>query len=366
MRQYLKWAQQRVKKKYPRFYAAALVLFGKNAISCSRLIAAYIDRKEVLQFHCLGKRNDNKLILLISVGDTQIDGADVCTRGFFALLGLDTIRNLDMADRLGLIPYISWGKDVVYSENELIRGTDNVFEYYFEQVSQLTKEEVLHSKHVCFSHELKAGKLMKKGSLYNLDEWEIDRCIYLYRKYIRLNVFMQEYIENEIKKLALDDRTLAVHIRGVEWGEIKNHPIPVLLEAYMQHIDRLLSSNEYHRIFIATDSEETIRQMTFKYGEKIVFYTETNRTPSGSKKLIIFDEKQKNKKNGKYSLGVEVVRDMLSLAACGGLVAGVSNVSFFARCAKRSEGNRYKDEIILDNGLLTEKGKDPKTCIENQ
>ncbi len=364
MQRFIQNATQIMRKRHLKIYLVILMLFGTKRSNYCRFLYDYIEKKEILWFHKFGDKNKDKMIFMISVGDPQIDKTNVCTNGFFSLMDVFTIRKLDIADRLGFLPYVNWGRDVIFAEDELINGTQNAFEYYFEQVSLLTKEEVYHSKNVCFAHELNLKELIADGDLYNADGAEMDRYVYLYKKYIRLNTYMQEYIASEIKNLGINERTLAVHIRGVEWGNIKDHPIPVLLEKYMKYIDKLLGSNYYDQIFIATDSEESLDQIVSHYGKKVLFYPETSRTPKGSKKLVIFNEEQKI--NEKYNLGVEVIRDMLSLAECGGLIAGLSNVSFFARCEKRSRGDSFMDEVILNNGILSGKGKKVKSCIKNK
>ena len=50
-------------------------------------------------------------------------------------------------------------------------------------------------------------------------------------------------------------------------------------------------------------------------------------------------------------LGVEVLRDMYSMAECDGLVAGLSQVSYAARIQKKSMGSEYEDLVILNKGI---------------
>ena len=52
-----------------------------------------------------------------------------------------------------------------------------------------------------------------------------------------------------------------------------------------------------------------------------------------------------------YLLGWEVLRDMHTMAACEGMIAGLSQVSKAARIQKRAAGNEYADLIILDKGI---------------
>ena len=55
--------------------------------------------------------------------------------------------------------------------------------------------------------------------------------------------------------------------------------------------------------------------------------------------------------NHHYRLGYEVLRDMYALAACDGLVAGLSQVVNCARIVKESSGEEYDTLCIINNGI---------------
>ena len=50
-------------------------------------------------------------------------------------------------------------------------------------------------------------------------------------------------------------------------------------------------------------------------------------------------------------MGYEVLRDMYALAACDGLVAGLSQVVNCARIVKESSGEEYDTLCIINNGI---------------
>ena len=53
----------------------------------------------------------------------------------------------------------------------------------------------------------------------------------------------------------------------------------------------------------------------------------------------------------KYRLGLEVIRDMYTLAMCGGLVAGISQVAVCAQINKLAMGKEFEDLIVIDKGI---------------
>ena len=58
-----------------------------------------------------------------------------------------------------------------------------------------------------------------------------------------------------------------------------------------------------------------------------------------------------DRENHNYKLGLEVVRDMYTLAACNGLVAGMSQVSMSARITNKAFYMPYESVCIIDKGL---------------
>lgn len=61
--------------------------------------------------------------------------------------------------------------------------------------------------------------------------------------------------------------------------------------------------------------------------------------------------KENKRKNHHYLLGLEVLRDAYTLAACDSLLAGMSNVSLAVQYIKLSEGAEFKEIEILDHGI---------------
>ncbi len=63
------------------------------------------------------------------------------------------------------------------------------------------------------------------------------------------------------------------------------------------------------------------------------------------------------RENHHYLLGMEVLRDMITLSKCGGFIAGLSQVSIAARIFRQSYGYSYTDEKVLDRGIQYKNGK---------
>lgn len=83
------------------------------------------------------------------------------------------------------------------------------------------------------------------------------------------------------------------------------------------------------------------------YGDKIVYYKDVLRS-NGQETVM---NSISNRENHHYMLGLEVLRDMLTLARCDGMVAGLSQVSIAARIQKASYNKEYEDLVIIDKGM---------------
>lgn len=291
------------------------------------IVQSYLDGKSVIY-----KENkiDNKPegICYIKIEDAAA--------GFFACW-FWTLKELLYADKFGLIPYVDWTNKSVYYEEDGINGAHNPFEYYFEQKIKTVDYDN------CNVYKMLN---VREGSNYIKGE-DLQALAKINKKYMVLNENVRSTIHKDIKKILNNKKTLAVHVRGVEWGEVKGHPMPIGLEIYENQIDIALKNNNFEQIFLATDSEDTIEYMSKKYEGKIVFYNDVARAKKGSKTLAIFDDSS-SRKNNKYLMGLEVLRDMLTLASCDGIIAGRSNISAAAEITKITNDSKYEYKHIFE------------------
>lgn len=317
------------------------ILFAKKRNEYVDVLYDYIYKDNVYRFVELGISTRTPYPMYISIGDKKTDMINAEHIGFFALLNNYVLANLVIAENMNLVPFVKWGETTPYFEP----NCDNSFLQYFQQISEITEDDIFKSNRVLLSYK-KSKNLEHQGKNYLSNEKIIDDYARLYNKYIKLQPHIEKKINDICITNKISERTIGVHIRGVEWGKLENHPIPIKLEQYFAKIDGII--DDYDKIFLATDSEENIVAFIEKYGEERVVYNNVARTPAGSQQLVIFDSSVANK----FNLGFEVLLDMYSLSYCGSIIAGVSNVSFTARYVKRSRGEKYIHEIILNNGIV--------------
>lgn len=274
--------------------------------------------------------------------------------GFFA----DHNRLLSLlyyADYYGMNPVVEYSEKYSYREEHPVNGTDNPFEYYFEQPCGIGIEELGKYRGVLCSRKENAalaGRLnIRVGSGgYGMTEEYITALGDVSRKYIRLNKTVAPMIEESLHQTIQDRSVLGVHLRGTDFKKNYNgHPICVGPEEYLNAAGELMNTEDfkYDSIFLATDDAGAIRLFQDAFGDKLVYYKDVIRSDDDETVM----KSKSNRENHHYMLGYEVLRDMMTLAACRGLVAGLSQVSFSARIQKKSSGQEYQDLVILNKGI---------------
>jgi hypothetical protein len=126
-----------------------------------------------------------------------------------------------------------------------------------------------------------------------------------------------EYYELERSKY-INDKTLAVHIRGTDkCSEI----VPPNLDHIFLKVQEMIDENEIDNIFLATDDMYYVNSMKLKFGD-IVKYRETNTISLDSCPIHLIEDRTKINK--------EVMIDIYLLSESKYFLYCFSNVSYLA------------------------------------
>lgn len=329
-------------------YCIYKMAFSKRGKDYQQLLKAYIDTPNVLQFHRYGIENYGKTIYRISVG-YEYSNTSAEHTGFFAMLRMNALERLALADACGYVPYVEWGPKCLYAEDHPVNGTSNVFEYYFEQVSNISAEEINKSISVIESTP-KHGRFIyeQECSMYATNESEINTLARIYRKYIHLNCTTNKYVIENIAKMLTGKNVLGIHVRGTDFKiKLNKHPIVITIDDYLSAAQKLWKTGKYDQIFLATDDVDAVNRFKEVFRDSVRYYTDIKRS-KGSVSLAFLDSERENHH---YLLGLEVLRDVYTLANCCGFIGNLSQVSVAARICKRGMNKLFFDEIILDKGI---------------
>ena len=186
---------------------------------------------------------------------------------------------------------------------------------------------------------------------YHLEGQEIERLAELYKKYIHLNDKTKKYIEDQIHEILDGGSILAVHIRGTDFSlGTKNHPIVIKPEEYLETVKQVYSDGNYEKIFLATDDKNALELFKGEFKNRLLYYKDAFRAESYVGAHATLNDRPLHH----YKLGLEVLRDIYTLANCDSFVCGLSQVSFAVRYVNLAMDRKFNSVVVLDHGVNKE------------
>lgn len=333
-------------KKNKKIYAIAKVIkMSKDA----ELIDVLCGREGVYSviYHHNGEKNANKLIYYISREDQH--------EGFFALLRT-TLYHLEFANRFHLTPYVEWSNKCSYFERGGYNGQMNPFEYFFEQPSNITKEDICNSQNIVYSKgdDTKVLSQFPLNSPYYYSSEFISKMANLVKKYIHIQNEIQKRLESDVKTILQENKILSIHYRGTDFKKnYDRHPIVLQPEDYFRNIELEIERCGYKKIFIATDDLWALKKFKDRFGSMVTCYENTLRG-EGEISVMYSDNEREN---NNFLKGYEVLRDVYTMATGDGIISGVSMVSIFARIFREARNEVFETNLFLDNGTNSNSNK---------
>ncbi len=338
--------KDRLKKNKTVHYLGICLKGLKNDQFVDKVFSAY-ESPDALFFRHLGEENPERNIYLIY--------CDNSARGFFSLFNL-VLDGLQFADAYHMTPVVEWGSATIYHEPDGFDGVSNSFEFFFKQPSDVSVEQARHSKNVLF-YEYNHRKI----SIPDFDvtvlaslrddlkmEQYLDKKADLVRRYIHFSDRVQTDLDQSLRQLLNGEKVLGVHVRGTDMNVGYNgHAKAVAPQEYLEEAQTAFHQHDFQKVFLATDEERVIDMFRDAFGDKLIYYKDVMRSEDGEP--VHFSSG--HRKNHKYLLGLEVLRDMYTLSACDGLIAGASNVSVTARIMKKSRMETFCFMKILNHGF---------------
>lgn len=312
----------------------------------------------ILTIDSYGNENKEKEIFLLDIKGNRI-GLPCFIR--YTVLALYEIEKLNFKPVIKFTDTAGW-----LQETGEVNGTNNIFEYYYSQPDSVSFEQVYKSYHV-FSCNITSllnrankdlGFYEENGLLasYQVSEEYLEIMGSIYKKYLYLNEQAETCMKEGIKQLFGNhdcDKVIGVHVRGTDFAAgFVNHPKIITMKQFENAIQEGLKKGFFTKIFLATDDTSKLDYLRKKFPERILYYDNVLRS-AGKKNILSMDG---NKEYSKYRKGLEVLRDVYTLASCGGLVAGLSHVSILARIVKYSFDKKYSYQNILSNGINRQGG----------
>ena len=233
--------------------------------------------------------------------------------GIFSYLSF-VLNHLIIAKENNFIPVVDMQNFVSpYNEKHKIENTLNSWEYYFEQTSKYKLDEVYNSKNVILSEDFFHAKMSYQIHLNKSFNEFRGKNIFIKPKYID---FVKNYFEE--KKL-IGKKILGVHFRGTSYKTSRGHIFPSTTKQMTKHLDSILKEDNFDKIFLCTEEEQYLNFFKKKYLNKLI-YLDTHRSNKNDAFKIY------PRKNHRYLLGDESIKETLILSKCSSLLYVRSNI----------------------------------------
>jgi hypothetical protein len=262
------------------------------------------------------------------------------------------LQGLRESENRGLIPVVDmqnyWSS---YSLSTPIHGTQNSWEYFFDQPAEFSLQTALNSNQYVLSKGNRiAGDhwLTQKSLQYATDPEKIAEISRLLRKYLKLNRFTQSTIEFVKKNTDWKpDLNLGVSLRGSDYLEIKphGHPMQPSLQEVCDAIEENLGFERDTRIFLACE-DMTIRSTIENRFPGIVL--QNFRTAPYFKEYIAQELKLSGRNLSIMTNNLGYLVEILLFSECKSCVSSLANGSAIGIALNNG---RFRSKKILSPGV---------------
>ncbi len=350
----LKSKIRQIVKNNDKLYVIGRCICNLHDTDFVRLLRGYYDHPHdytsILAMHN-GMKYPDRVVYHIKIYNTIEKEAIAEFRGRsfgFAAALYWTLKEMIFADFLQMTPVVEWGNSAAYYDSGMDQITMNTFEYYFEPVSRIDYRDVDFCRNVIKGNIGHGYFITKQYNGYDMQQDEIEELGNIYKKYVHLNHETKNYIEDQVHNMLDGKKVLAVHARGTDFNMgYRDHPMVVAPDEYLTKAKVIFSLGEYDKIFLATDDANILQLFEREFKDRLSYYTDVIRVEGQVVPFAVYNSRPLHY----YKLGLEVLRDIYTLANCESLICSKSGVAFVARYINFALGRCFKELAILDKGL---------------
>ncbi len=248
------------------------------------------------------------------------------------------INHMKIALDMGFIPIVDMQNySTIYNENKKIYNTFNSWEYYYEQLSPYSLEDVYNSKNIILTDNKFYSEL---DFSYNINEKE--ELIEIFHKFIKVKKIKLKLINYLKNKLFKGHKILGVHFRGTGYKLARN-PYPATINQMINIITKILKEENYDKIFLMTEDQTNFEKLVEYFGDKIIYL---NTTVRGRTNQEVYDNYSRDRH--RYKLGRDVLVETYLLSYCDGYFDIDTNPRTIAHVLNL---NPKQKRYTIDNGF---------------
>jgi len=286
-----------------------------------------------------GDKNPDKTFFVIMINNPELGLMAIynCVVGY--------LRYLKKTDYIPIVDLINYNN--AYLEKEEI-GKKNSWEYYFEQPSVYTLDEVYQSKNVIIA---KGSTTIDTSAtilwfLYKYKNIQFRQYYDIIKKQVKINSAVQSKLDDEYNNILANKRVVGVVKRGSDLIGVKGHSIqPSMTELIAKTKEKLADWNcDY--VFLATEEAETVAVFKNEFQDKLLI--NDSARVENYQKGVYYTYISFNRDNDKYLQGLEYLTTVYLLAQCTCLIGTL--VGKTGGALMMNQGN-YEHIYMYDLGV---------------
>lgn len=269
-----------------------------------------------------------------------------CVEGLMSLF-LNVIKHLEYASHKGWIPVVDF-ENYRTQYTDLTQDIKNVWEYYFEQTSDFSLEDVYKSKSIRLSG-LNAVRKASPALQQKYDPESLSIARQILREYIRFNPAVIELVENELSRFNPGE-SVGLYLRGTDYVNLRpsGHPVQPTVEQAITVVDKMLERHLIKHIFLVTEDGEIYKFVKKYYGDKLCIVSYDSFINGYQSRGFISEnpEQMKQLADTPYQRGMNYLCKLIVLSKCRYFVGGNTNGAW-AACAF-SDG--FEEQYVFELG----------------
>ena len=237
-----------------------------------------------------------------------------------------------------------------YSAFRKFNGTNNAWEYFFEQVSNIHLDEAYSSKNVTLSKGdriIEAGSMAGRNLNFAFDLEKIEYLNSVHKKHIKLNSFTISYIDYINKIFEIETKnTLGVFLRGNEYvlSPTTGHPKQPKIDEVIRDVQQYLDDKAISKIFLSTD-DPTIRAI---FNTKFADLIYPNIRIDYENDFAVSTRKAFKIPKGALAKNLSYLSEIYTLSKLEYNIASLSNGSAILHVIN---GGKFKDSKLYNLGV---------------
>ena len=207
-----------------------------------------------------GEKNPDKVFYVIQ----RSPGFGLFSNVFFVL------NHIRIAKQFNFIPIVDMQNyTTLYNEKKKIFNTYNAWEYYFDQISNYTLDEVYKSQNIILTNSTYYNNLGFETEISQSKE-----LLEIFNNNIFIKKNKLKLIKILKRRLFKNQKILGVHFRS----SFYKGSLPFTKEKIIQKIKEVNSKNEYDKIFIMTEDSKNLEHIINEFKDKVIYLKNTFRS----------------------------------------------------------------------------------------